>query len=146
MQKGIVKEITDKDTAVVSFGKGSDCEKCTHRCYGIAKKESWGKVENNIGAKVGDCVFVEIDSWKILRNIIGLYLPPVVLIFIGYYFGSFIGKKFEFDPQLTGVLFSALYVILGFVIALLVIGRRSEPMGRIKEIIKKKDFALFNYN
>lgn len=59
-------------------------------CAGDQKRVVIATAVNNIGARVGDQVYVEAETGKILLVIAMVYLVPLALFLAGYAIGAFV--------------------------------------------------------
>jgi len=66
-----------------------DCHKCSG--CGAAKETMIIRADNLIGAEVGDFVTLSSDSGEVLKAAVVVYLVPLVLFFLGYALGVWIG-------------------------------------------------------
>lgn len=88
-----IKKIVDETHAEIFLERPSACGGNCHDCGGCAgdqKRVVIATAVNEIGARVGDQVYVEADTGKILLVIALVYLVPLALFLIGYAVGSVI--------------------------------------------------------
>ena len=90
-----------------------NCGSCDHCSMMENAPEIIVKAENLCGAKVGDTVTVESSSAKVLRVAAFLYLSPLILFFVGYFFGGAF-KLSEGSAIAAGVCGFALGLLLSF--------------------------------
>lgn len=78
-QIGVVKK-TEENIAFVTVNRVSACgENCAHCKGGCTPSSVTAKVENPVGAAVGDRVKIETDTNKVLFASFILYIVPVLL-------------------------------------------------------------------
>ena len=77
-------------TALVVHIRESACSGDCHKCAGCgaAKETIFLTAVNSIGAKPGDVVNVSSESGPVLLGAAVLYMVPMILFFLGYYFGA----------------------------------------------------------
>ena len=85
---GIVKEILPNGLARVRFSARAECVKCG-ACMRNGD-EAYLDASNEIGAKIGDAVKVEIQGQKVLQAAFLLYIAPLIAMIIGYFIGGII--------------------------------------------------------
>jgi sigma-E factor negative regulatory protein RseC len=88
-----IKKIVDNTHAEIFLERPSACGGNCHDCGGCGgdqKRVVIATAVNEIGARVGDQVYVEADTGKILLVIALVYLVPLALFLIGYAVGSVI--------------------------------------------------------
>lgn len=98
-----VKERHNDGTATVILQRESACSGDCHKCSGCgaAKEVMIFEAMNPIGAGNGDIVVIQSETGPVMKAVGIFYVLPLVLFFLGYYLGSFIG-------------FGALVGVLGF--------------------------------
>ena len=108
IENGIVKEILPAGLARVKFSSSAKCAGC-----GACERKD-GEVSldasNEIGAKIGDAVKVEIQGQKVLGAAFSLYIAPLISMIIGYFVGgTVIAFVFLFAYLLAVFIFSRKY-------------------------------------
>lgn len=99
-----------------------DCDHCAGGCGAMAATENIVvEAENLIGARPGDSVMIEGEGRKVASAILLVYVIPVVLFFLGYFFG----QALDAAPSFLGIL----GFFLGLVLAVLV-SRRQKLQGK----------------
>ena len=92
-EQGPVKKIISSNLAQVEIQRQGGCGKCS-ACK-ILNDGTFGlETVNNIGAKVGDMVLLEISSSNITKASALVYLLPIALLLIGYFMGERTAKYF----------------------------------------------------
>ena len=66
-QRGYIIELVDGTTAKIKMQKHSACAACGKCASSTDKKDIIVEVDNNIGAKVGDYVEVNMDSVNVIK-------------------------------------------------------------------------------
>lgn len=98
-----------------------DCSKCAGGCGAMAAQEEIiVSAENLIGARVGDAVYIEGETKKVAWAILLVYVIPVVLFLVGYFWGQYWGH---------GNLIGIVGFFLGLVLAVLE-SRRQRKRGQ----------------
>ena len=88
-----IKKILDDTHAEIFMERPSACGGNCHDCGGCAgdqKRVVIATAVNNIGARVGDQVYVEAETGKILLVIAMVYLVPLALFLASYAIGAFV--------------------------------------------------------
>lgn len=94
----------------------SSCENCG-ACGIGAKPEISFTLKNDIGAKVGDRVIVEMHSKALLKVAFLVYTIPLAALIIGFILGQSLGTSGGLNPgqaELTGIGIGFLFLILAF--------------------------------
>lgn len=119
--KEIGKVIDSKDNiAKVRVIKHSACNKCNRECplsnanY-HEQDEMVFKVTDSIGAKKGDKVSIELENKNLVISSLTMYLMPIITMIIGYFFGKWIGIKYNvLTPEVSGVFGTVLFLLLSY--------------------------------
>lgn len=87
-QQATVECATD-DYAIITVLRESACSGDCHKCAGCGavKQALRIRAKNPIGARNGDCVYVESSTATVLWAAVLVYLMPVVGFFGGYFLG-----------------------------------------------------------
>jgi positive regulator of sigma E activity len=103
---GSVVSIND-DIAVVVIGMSGACKKCSLCMASSDGKEMLLLAKNELGAKEGDDVEIEILPGKVLAAAFVVYMIPVVMTIIGFMLGNFLtgGSETATLPIILAVLF-----------------------------------------
>ena len=67
-----------------------DCHECAGGCT-AAKETMLIEADNPIGAQVGDFVRMESDTKTVMAAVLVMYVLPLVLFFVGYALGAWLG-------------------------------------------------------
>ena len=82
-QRGYVIELVDGTTAKIKLQKHSACAACGKCASSADKKDIIVEVDNNIGAKVGDYVEVNMDSVNVIKAAVIVYIVPLIALLGG---------------------------------------------------------------
>ena len=82
-QRGYVIELVDGTTAKIKMKKHSACAACGKCASSTDKKDIIVEVDNNIGAKVGDYVEVNMDSVNVIKAAAIVYIVPLIALLGG---------------------------------------------------------------
>lgn len=82
-QRGYVIELVDGTTAKIKMQKHSACAACGKCASSTDKKDIIVEVDNNIGAKVGDYVEVNMDSVNVIKAAAIVYIVPLIALLGG---------------------------------------------------------------
>ena len=88
-----VRKVFPDGTAQVIRIRESACSGDCHKCSGCgaAQQTMLFTARNPIGAGQGDMVIVSADSAPVLKAAAILYILPLVLFFVGYIGGAYLG-------------------------------------------------------
>ncbi|KAF0132996.1 MAG: sigma-E factor negative regulatory protein RseC [Candidatus Saganbacteria bacterium] len=100
IELGIVKNILPGNLATVTFKSHGACKNCG-MCL-VAGNEASIKAKNEIGAKVGDKVKVEISPKEVIRAAGILFILPILSMIAGYFIG--------------GIIFSFVFLFASFIL------------------------------
>jgi sigma-E factor negative regulatory protein RseC len=113
-QEGIVLEVTGKHMAKVKASRHNDCENCG-ACPGNSALVL--EARNDIGAKPGQRVAIEIREINMLKAAFIVYILPLLMIFFGAIAGGFFAENFGYQP----LGFQAAGGILAFILSVVYI-------------------------
>jgi sigma-E factor negative regulatory protein RseC len=85
------------EMAEVVIGRHASCESCQACGFGGKQQISF-RVKNEIGAKMGDWVEIELQTGKLYQAAFLMYTLPMVMLFIGYYGLRSLGKNIGIHP------------------------------------------------
>lgn len=85
--------------AVVRFTRGDMCKHCG-ACLAVGEKEVEMRVENTLGARVGDRVEVGLQGKRVMQASLLAYAVPLALLLVGIWLGGMIS---EMAAMLVGV-------------------------------------------
>jgi sigma-E factor negative regulatory protein RseC len=114
-EEGIVKEIKRKK-AMVLVTKTSACDHCGSRgsCHIMSDREMFVEVANDLNAKVGDLVRLQVPSGSLLKLSLLVYFLPVVLLIIGAYVGGAWAESLDLQPTLASIIGAGLAMGVAF--------------------------------
>lgn len=102
-ETGTVKSVKGSECEVAVKRKtacGENCASCSAAC---SEREQICLAKNEIGAKVGDKVFIEIETVAVLKSAFLVYILPLLVFFTAYaVFESFL--KSEAVSAVTSIL------------------------------------------
>jgi sigma-E factor negative regulatory protein RseC len=98
-EEGIVKRVLSEKIAEVELAGGEGCKTCSYACQGKAGPKAIEAV-NEINARVGDRVEIEISSPKLLGAFLFVYILPILFLLLGYGVVSLIAK--DEGPKIFG--------------------------------------------
>lgn len=132
LEQALVIEKKIENKFIVELIRSSacgDCKACT------PEKPIRITAFNNINAKIGDYVTLEIEEFR--KSTLALvYLMPIVFTFMGYFFGVFITKFMVAVNKETVTSVSAASFFLVYVItAILITKKRNKIIANIISII-----------
>lgn len=117
-QRGYVIELVDGTTAKIKLQKHSACAACGKCASSADKKDIIVEVDNNIGAKVGDYVEVNMDSVNVIKAAAIVYIVPLIALLggtiISYGILNFIdiGMNKEVLSGFIGIVLTAISYLL----------------------------------
>ncbi|CEP82077.1 SoxR reducing system RseC family protein [Paraclostridium sordellii] len=117
-QRGYVIELVDGTTAKIKMQKHSACAACGKCASSADKKDIIVEVDNNIGAKVGDYVEVNMDSVNVIKAVAIVYIVPLIALLggtiISYGILNFIdiGMNKEVLSGFIGIVLTAISYLL----------------------------------
>lgn len=130
-EEGFVKSVSGEICEVIVKRKSACGENCASCKAGCEAREHLCTAKNFIGAKVGDKVFLEMDSKKVLKSAFLVYILPI-LVFLAVFVIA--------DGQGLNELVSAICAAVGGVIAFLCVSiyaksRKNDYIPDVIEII-----------
>lgn len=117
-QRGYVIELVGGTTAKIKMQKHSACAACGKCASSADKKDIIVEVDNNIGAKVGDYVEVNMDSVNVIKAAAIVYIVPLIALLggtiISYGLLNFIdiGMNKEVLSGFIGIVLTAISYLL----------------------------------
>ena len=116
-EQGLIID-TNADIATVKTVRSAACESCDHKqnCGNGSdnKNEMHVKVQNNLGAKIGDTVIINIKTKSLLKVAFMLYIFPILCMIFGAVIGKKIAPSFTLDQSLASVLSGAIFFCISF--------------------------------
>lgn len=111
---GKVADIKDK-TAIIKIQRKSSCGSCTACGMKKDQNEILIPVANDLGAKLGDWVELELKSISILKASTIAYVIPLIALIIGVVGGYALAEQLSQDTELYGAIGGIIFTILSFV-------------------------------
>ena len=109
-EEGFVKSVSGDICEVIVKRKSACGENCASCKAGCEAREHLCTAKNLIGAKVGDKVFLEMDSTKVLKSAFLVYILPILVFLMVFVIA---------DEQGMNESMSALCAVVGSAIAFL---------------------------
>ncbi|EIW17010.1 MULTISPECIES: SoxR reducing system RseC family protein [Pelosinus] len=94
-QEGIVLEVVGNHLAKVKTSRHNDCENCG-ACPGNSALVL--EARNDIGAKIGQRVAIEVREVNMLKAAFIVYILPLILIFFGAVIGGMFAEHLSYQP------------------------------------------------
>lgn len=111
-ETGVVESVSN-GYAVITIVRKSACgDSCKNCSGGCALTKNKITVQNDIGVKCGDRVYVETLSSKVLGAAFIVYILPLILFFVGYFVTDAVTKSNILPVVVGGVLFAVVFLIL----------------------------------
>ena len=114
VESGIVKKV-DKKIAWVTVVRGDQCGSC-NACKSFDEGHAEILAINEIAAKNGDKVEVEIDAGQVVRHSIIVFLLPVFALVFGYFLGANFLSKIGISTEAAGIFGSLSFMIICFIV------------------------------
>lgn len=113
-QKAVVKQIFPDNQALVEIKCADLCATCglCMKLSSFSKENKMVSAINNVGAKVGDEVEINIPDSQILKSSFILFLFPVGALFAGYFLGSLISRGWGIALAFLSLSFSFYFIKL----------------------------------
>ncbi len=127
-KKGQVTSISKDGWAMVVTEKGDACSNCESAqfCHSLADcSRVETRVLNQAGAGVGDTVEISLSSKTVLKSAALLYILPTVCFLLGAVGGAGLHKQLGIGDSGAAIIFGFAGLILGFIIARLISGRKT---------------------
>ena len=110
-EEGVVKKELGELCEVIVRRKtacGDNCASCGGSC-----KMNFQKVtaKNQVGAKAGDCVIIEMESKKVLLSAFLVYILPVLVFFISFFAVNKIYASNNLASCISAILTVAVFAI-----------------------------------
>ncbi|ODS49665.1 MAG: sigma-E factor negative regulatory protein RseC [Halanaerobium sp. 4-GBenrich] len=110
-----------KNKAELKIIRYSACSKCDKSCSLAGDSHDQDEivleVEDKIGVTAGDQVLVEMEKGNLLFATVVVYVIPIFLMIIGYFFGVWMASLFGIAAvELAGIAGTFIFLILSFLI------------------------------
>ncbi len=129
--EGVIVENNQK-TSKVKIVRGSMCGDNCGSCNLCGKRETIVFAENNINAKKGDRVVLEMQSKEGLIAAVLVYGAPLLILILGIVIIS----AFNYN-QAKGLLITLCVIVLYF-LALKKLDRKMKPSAKVVEVIENE--------
>lgn len=113
IESGIVNKI-ENNLAWVTVVKGEQCKNC-NACQSFGEGSAELHVSNEVSAKPGDKVEVEIDPKQVIRHSTIIFLLPVFSLVVGYFLGVNYLTKISLSIEAAGIIGSIGLMMLTFI-------------------------------
>jgi sigma-E factor negative regulatory protein RseC len=139
-EMGIISSV-DGDKVFVSFqrksGCGDSCASCKSKC---GANFITTEVFNNVNAKVGDKVNVEIENKSFNKMMFFAYILPLIMMIIGTVTGSSVFRKIGYENyELFGFFVGVVFLASSYYILKIIndkMNRDKKQLLKITKIIK----------
>lgn len=84
---------------LISMKRDSACGSCESCAAGCESKEHIIKAKPRANFEVGDLVSIKVDSRKMLRGVMMVYLVPLLAFLLGIFVSNYIFSKLSFKVQ-----------------------------------------------
>ena len=115
--------------AVVEVPRSEACRYCRGCYLGLNRDKMLAEAQNQIQAKIGDEVVLEMEPGKFVTAAFVIYLIPVIFLLIGYFIGDFLAGILKIRGASMGIIFSLSLFALAYV-AIGAIDRKARASGR----------------
>ena len=122
----LVLETYTNDIAKVELQRSSSCDGCTLCSSG---KPIVLRAFNNITARKGDNVIIEVEELKKGSNIF-IYILPMICLIAGYFLGEFITKFININHNL-GPIFSFILFFIYVIIGMMKLKKNNKIIAKI---------------
>jgi sigma-E factor negative regulatory protein RseC len=109
-EEGIVESIS-QGKAAVRIQKGAQCKHCSSRegCGVSLGGDVQIDLDNELEAKVGDCVEISLPTRSLMKLSLLVYFVPVLALILGAYIGRLVGTEvFRSDSAVISVVCGAI--------------------------------------
>ena len=129
-----VIDVPQKGNTIVEVNRKNDCSGQCHTCAGCKSRTMHTQVKNDVNAKIGDWVVIEIPDRVVLKGAALVYLLPFFLFFAGYLVFSNISHT-------IGLLAGGVGFIIAVTLAI-VVGQHKNVSSAIVAIIQGDEKCL----
>ncbi len=130
---GKVIEIQD-NLARVQLAKSSHCAGCTACDMFDTSGPKELKAQNEIHAKPGDFVRIEIAPSQVIGSSLLIFVFPIIAMMFGYWFGTKFAPSLKMAGEIAGIAGSLSLLGISFLIIFLYdrsFGRTNQPQARL---------------
>jgi len=114
-EEGIIEKILPRK-AMVRIRKGSHCVSCGSRdaCQILNDEEMLIEVANELQAKAGDHVEINVPTRALLKLSLIVYFLPVAALIIGAYAGGALAQSFHVQSNLASIMAGGFAMVIAF--------------------------------
>jgi sigma-E factor negative regulatory protein RseC len=121
---------TYKNTATVKIDRKSECSSCKMCAFKSGTNFVKVRAKNDINAKVGDAVIIDLEKDNRLTASFLIYIVPLIFAAAGLLIGNFLGNEI----LMFGLCLFML--VLGYIIIALIDKKLSDKKGFSPEIVQ----------
>lgn len=82
-EQGVVDKVVAGNIVEVAFQRTEACSKC-QLCHGLPENMVGIEAINEVGAKRGDIVEIEIPSQEVVKGSLVVFVVPILFLVVGY--------------------------------------------------------------
>lgn len=91
---------------------GYSCATCSAQCK---NKNNSIEVENNMGARAGEHVVIEMKTSRVLKSAFAVYILPLIILFLTYFIADFLGYGEKICVLCSLAAFFVTFIVLHFI-------------------------------
>ena len=135
-QQGFILEIVDDNTAKMIMQRHSACASCG-KCTKLSSecKDLVVEVDNAIGAKKGDYVEVSMESVRVLKATVLVYLVPLICLLSGTILTYYILNLVKYSGQID--IISGIVGLVCTFISYLILKKNDDKFKESRQYIPK---------
>lgn len=133
---GVIERV-ENDVAWVTVVKGEQCAGC-QACKAFGENSAQVLVLNNLAAKPGNRVEIEIDPQQVIKHSSIVFLLPVFCLVAGYFLGTKYLSSLGLNAEPAGIIGSLGSMLVGFAIIALYdrfVANKREVNARVIRIL-----------
>lgn len=135
IENGIIKKL-ENNNAWVLLQKGEQCHGCTAcRAFGDGSAEILAV--NDINAKPGDKVEIEIQPKQVVKHSAVVFLLPVLALIIGYFLGVKYLTSLSISEEPAGIIGSLGLMIISYLFIVLYDRSTAKKSESLVHIVRK---------
>jgi sigma-E factor negative regulatory protein RseC len=114
-EQGIVARLIKKNLVEVAFQRSEACAKC-RACHDVGENLVGLEAVDELGAKQGDLVEIEIPTAAVIKGSIIVFIVPILFLALGYFIGSGLAGALGWleGMELIGIIFGLFLMTLSF--------------------------------
>jgi len=117
---------------------GDNCGSCGSSCNIPGLRIN---VKNDLGAKLGDFVEVEMSTKSILNSAFIVYMIPLIMMILGISLGAYIFKTMGYkNYEIFGMLAGVFSLVISFMLLKIIDKRVKENKSLTFEMVKIKEY------